>query len=79
VAYFYLQTNQELYLYQILITPYCSWQDRNHVLLGGGAKYFGKSNGNLDKKFKKDGYDLATNSKELSKSDKDKEDRNHLF
>ncbi|EMM6504485.1 alkaline phosphatase [Staphylococcus aureus] len=42
------------------------------VLLGGGAKYFGKSNGNLDKKFKKDGYDLATNSKELSKSDKDK-------
>ncbi len=23
------------------------------VLLGGGAKYFGKSNGNLDKKFKK--------------------------
>ncbi|HGG0318752.1 TPA: alkaline phosphatase [Staphylococcus aureus] len=32
------------------------------VLLGGGAKYFGKSNGNLDKKFKKDGYDLATNS-----------------
>ncbi|MEI5739438.1 alkaline phosphatase, partial [Staphylococcus aureus] len=34
------------------------------VLLGGGAKYFGKSNGNLDKKFKKDGYDLATNSKE---------------
>ncbi|MBX8444933.1 alkaline phosphatase [Staphylococcus aureus] len=42
------------------------------VLLGGGAKYFGKSNGNLDKKFKKDGYDLATNSKDLSKSDKDK-------
>ncbi len=42
------------------------------VLLGGGAKIFGKSNGNLDKKFKKDGYDLATNSKDLSKSDKDK-------
>ncbi len=42
------------------------------VLLGGGAKYF-VSNGNLDKKFKKDGYyNLATNSKELSKSDKDK-------
>ena len=25
------------------------------VLLGGGAKYFSKSNGNLDKEFKKDG------------------------
>ncbi|MCS5348749.1 alkaline phosphatase [Staphylococcus aureus] len=42
------------------------------VLLGGGAKYFGKSNGNLDKKFKKDGYDLVRNSKELSKSKSEK-------
>ncbi|UMT80630.1 alkaline phosphatase [Staphylococcus roterodami] len=42
------------------------------VLLSGGAKYFGKSNGNLDKKFKKDGYELVRNSKELSKSKSEK-------
>ncbi|CDR26216.1 alkaline phosphatase [Staphylococcus schweitzeri] len=42
------------------------------VLLGGGAKYFGKNNGNLDKKFKKDGYDLVRNGKELSKSKSEK-------
>ncbi|RMI83899.1 alkaline phosphatase, partial [Staphylococcus pseudoxylosus] len=30
------------------------------VLLGGGAKYFGEKNGNLDQKFKEDGYDIIT-------------------
>ena len=38
------------------------------VLLGGGATYFGKNNGNLTQQFKKDGYDIVTNSKSLSQS-----------
>lgn len=36
------------------------------VLLGGGAKYFGKENGNIDKKFKKDGYDVVKNKQQLA-------------
>ncbi|UXR76155.1 MULTISPECIES: alkaline phosphatase [unclassified Staphylococcus] len=39
------------------------------VLLGGGAKYFGKENGNLDKQFEKDGYDVVTNKESLAESD----------
>lgn len=38
------------------------------VLLGGGAEYFGKDNGNLKNKFKKDGYDVVTNKNELQNS-----------
>lgn len=41
------------------------------VLLGGGAKYFGKENGNLDKQFEKDGYDVVTNKEGLTESDSD--------
>lgn len=41
------------------------------VLLGGGAKYFGKENGDIDKKFKKDGYDLVKNKQQLANSKKD--------
>ncbi|MCO4356594.1 alkaline phosphatase [Staphylococcus agnetis] len=41
------------------------------VLLGGGAKYFGKENGEIDKKFKKDGYDLVKNKQQLANSKKD--------
>ncbi|MDG4944305.1 alkaline phosphatase [Staphylococcus agnetis] len=41
------------------------------VLLGGGAKYFGKENGDIDKKFKKDGYDLVKNKQQLAHSKKD--------
>ena len=41
------------------------------VLLGGGAKYFGKENGQLDKKFEKDGYDVVTTKEELAESDSD--------
>lgn len=40
------------------------------VLLGGGSKYFGKENGNLDEKFKKDGYDVVSNKNELNQSSK---------
>ncbi|MBE9430360.1 alkaline phosphatase [Staphylococcus epidermidis] len=39
------------------------------VLLGGGANYFGEKNGNLDKKFKEDGYDILTDKKELNESE----------
>lgn len=42
------------------------------VLLGGGSKYFGKDNGNLDQKFKKDGYDVVTDKQQLANSKKDK-------
>ena len=38
------------------------------VILGGGSKYFGKENGNLDQKFKKDGYDVVSNKNELNQS-----------
>lgn len=38
------------------------------VMLGGGAKYFGKENKNLAKKFKKDGYDIVSNKDELNQS-----------
>ncbi|UXU57513.1 alkaline phosphatase [Staphylococcus agnetis] len=41
------------------------------VLLGGGAKYFGKENGDIDQKFKKDGYDLVKNKQQLANSKKD--------
>ncbi len=37
-------------------------------MLGGGAKYFGKENKNLAKKFKKDGYDIVSNKDELNQS-----------
>ncbi|MBU0439332.1 alkaline phosphatase [Staphylococcus succinus] len=39
------------------------------VLLGGGANYFGEKNGNLDKKFKEDGYDILTDKQELNESE----------
>ncbi|QLK86857.1 alkaline phosphatase [Staphylococcus sp. 17KM0847] len=42
------------------------------VILGGGAKYFGKENGNLDKKFEKDGYDVVTTKAVLAQSEKSK-------
>ncbi|RAC87102.1 alkaline phosphatase, partial [Burkholderia multivorans] len=32
------------------------------------SKYFGKDNGNLDQKFKKDGYDVVSNKNELNQS-----------
>ncbi|MGV3244867.1 alkaline phosphatase [Staphylococcus sp. 11261D007BR] len=35
------------------------------VILGGGEKYFGSENGNIDKKFKKDGYDVVNTKEEL--------------
>src|SRR5699024_886753 len=38
------------------------------VLLGGGVKYFGKENGNLTEKFKKDGYDIVDNKEDLKNS-----------
>ena len=41
-------------------------------MLGGGSKYFGKENGHLDKKFKKDGYDLVNNKTQLLNSQSDK-------
>lgn len=47
-------------------------QHKVDVLLGGGAKYFGKENGNLDKKFKKDGYDVVKNKQQLANSKSDK-------
>ena len=47
-------------------------QHKVDVLLGGGSKYFGKENGNLDKKFKKDGYDLVSNKTQLLNSQSDK-------
>lgn len=46
-------------------------QHKVDVLLGGGSKYFGKENGNLDKKFKKDGYDIVSNKNELANSKSD--------
>lgn len=45
-------------------------QHKVDVLLGGGAKYFGKDNGNLDNKFAKDGYDVVSNKQELANSQK---------
>lgn len=42
------------------------------VLLGGGAKYFGKENGNIDKKFKKDGYDVVKNKQQLANAKSDR-------
>ncbi|MCE4966505.1 alkaline phosphatase [Staphylococcus chromogenes] len=47
-------------------------QHKVDVLLGGGAKYFGKENGNLDQKFKKSGYDVVTDKAQLTASKKDK-------
>lgn len=41
------------------------------VLLGGGAEYFGKDNGDLTKKFKKDGYDIVKNKNDMKQSDSD--------
>ncbi|MDP4461290.1 alkaline phosphatase [Staphylococcus hyicus] len=46
-------------------------QHKVDVLLGGGAKYFGKENGDIDKKFKKDGYDVVKNKQQLAQSKKD--------
>ncbi|WP_251517824.1 MULTISPECIES: alkaline phosphatase [Staphylococcus] len=43
-------------------------QHKVDVLLGGGAKYFGKENGNLTDKFKKDGYDIVNNKTQLQNS-----------
>lgn len=42
------------------------------VLLGGGQKYFGSQNGNLQKKFKKDGYDVVHNKNALKNAKSDK-------
>lgn len=47
-------------------------QHKVDVLLGGGAKYFGKENDQLDKKFEKDGYAVAHNKDELAKAKGDK-------
>ncbi|QQB98947.1 alkaline phosphatase [Staphylococcus saccharolyticus] len=47
-------------------------QHKVDVMLGGGSKYFGKNNGNLDKKFKRDGYDLVSNKSELNNSQSNK-------
>lgn len=47
-------------------------QHKVDVLLGGGSKYFGKDNGNLDQKFKKEGYDVVTDKQQLANSKKDK-------
>ncbi|WP_323704717.1 alkaline phosphatase [Mammaliicoccus sp. Dog046] len=41
------------------------------VLLGGGDKYFGESNGNLKQKFAKDGYDVVDNKNALLNSQSD--------
>ena len=41
------------------------------VLLGGGAEYFEKDNGDLTKKFKKDGYDIVKNKNDMKQSDSD--------
>lgn len=41
------------------------------VILGGGAKYFGKDNDNVDKKFEKDGYDVVTTKEALAEADSD--------
>lgn len=46
-------------------------QHKVDVLIGGGAKYFGKENGDIDKKFKKDGYDVVKNKQQLAQSKKD--------
>lgn len=40
-------------------------QHKVDVLLGGGSKYFGKENGNLDQKFNNDGYDVVDTKQEL--------------
>ena len=47
-------------------------QHKVDVLLGGGSKYFGEANGNLDQKFKKDGYDIVKDKQQLATSKKDK-------
>ncbi|BGE81408.1 alkaline phosphatase [Staphylococcus petrasii] len=46
-------------------------QHKVDVLLGGGSKYFGKENGDLNKKFQQDGYDYVTNKDELANSQND--------
>ncbi|MBI5974404.1 alkaline phosphatase [Staphylococcus canis] len=38
------------------------------VILGGGAKYFGSENNNLNQKFKKAGYDVVTSKDALSQA-----------
>ncbi|WP_436854672.1 alkaline phosphatase [Staphylococcus caeli] len=43
-------------------------QHKVDVLLGGGAEYFGKENGDLTKKFKKDGYDVVNNKSQMQNS-----------
>lgn len=43
-------------------------QHKVDVLLGGGAEYFGKENGNLTDKFKKDGYDIVKNKSQMQNS-----------
>lgn len=40
-------------------------QHKVDVILGGGAKYFGKENGNITDQFKNDGYGVATNRQQL--------------
>ncbi|HEC2148931.1 TPA: alkaline phosphatase [Staphylococcus delphini] len=47
-------------------------QHKVDVILGGGAKYFGKENGNITDQFKKDGYGVVTNRQQLENA---KEDR----
>lgn len=43
-------------------------QHKVDVLLGGGAEYFGKENGNLTDKLKKDGYDIVKNKSQMQNS-----------
>lgn len=46
-------------------------QHKVDVILGGGAKYFGKENGNITDQFKKDGYGVVTNRQQLENASQD--------
>ncbi|WP_230314593.1 alkaline phosphatase, partial [Staphylococcus pseudintermedius] len=43
-------------------------QHKVDVILGGGAKHFGKENGNTTDQFNNDGYGVATNRQQLEKA-----------
>lgn len=46
-------------------------QHKVDVILGGGAKYFGKENGNITEQFKNDGYGVVTNRQQLENAKED--------
>ncbi|UXS21971.1 alkaline phosphatase [Staphylococcus delphini] len=46
-------------------------QHKIDVMLGGGAKYFGKENGNITEQFKNDGYGVVTNRQQLENAKED--------